>query len=73
LHDKIVGQHVSAYFSSHHQAIVLILRRDDGLKQLAETFAQLICLVKFVYEVILNIDVIDCAAGMCHTGIEIKV
>ena len=33
LHDKLIRQHVSAYFSSHRQALVLVLLRDNGDSQ----------------------------------------
>jgi hypothetical protein len=29
---KLIGQHVWAYFSSHHHAIIQELKPDDGLK-----------------------------------------
>ena len=32
LHDQLIRQHFLAYFSTDRQALVLALRRDDGLK-----------------------------------------
>jgi len=67
LHDKLIRQHVLAYFSSHRQALVLVLRRNDGLKNKPKGCAQLTC--KVVYEGELIIYVIDNATGICHIKI----